>query len=107
MLTLELIGFFAYSNIQPHGALNQIAKKMAAAAQTPLQKGKAYYLLSRVGDDYLQRHAYANTAATILAGLCSQTNTEREAQVYLALSYLELYVSQQELMKKKTEVTIL
>lgn len=87
----------------PKAAISAVAQQASKLAKSSFQKGVASFLLAREGDDYAQRHAFAKRAVSKLASI---GDTQTHGQIYLALAYLELYVSQQEMLKKKTEVQL-
>lgn len=86
----------------PKATISSMAKQASSLAKSSFQKGVASYILSRDGVDFGQRHVAAKRAVSKLATQLASGDTQR--QIYLALAYLELYVTQQELLKKKTEV---
>lgn len=88
----------------PKAALTSAVQQAAPLAKSTLQKGISQYFLSREGTDLAQRHAAAKSAVTKLTAQASPSPAQSQGRVYLALAYLELYVSQQELLKQKTEV---
>lgn len=96
----------------PKPTISAIARQASALAKSSLQKGVASYISSREGVDFGQRHAAAKRAVSKLAAQIASGHSagaaseDIQGQVYLALAYLELYVTQQELLKKKTEVQV-
>ena len=76
-------------------------------ASTPMQKGITRYLMSREGTNQTLRNHAAKKAVSKLSSQASLSGVDSLGQVYLALAYLELYVSQQEMLKKKTEVSLI
>ena len=75
-------------------------------ASTPIQKGITRYLMSREGTNQTLRNHAAKKAVSKLSSKASLSGVDSLGQVYLALAYLELYVSQQEMLKIKTEVSL-
>ena len=88
----------------PKAAFNAVAQQASALAKSSFQKGVSSFFQSRVGEDFVERHKAAKKAIAKLALQTTATDCQSLSQVYLALAYLEVYVSQQELLKKKTEV---
>jgi len=88
----------------PKAAFSVVAQQASTLAKSSFQKGVSSYFLSREGDDFVQRHKAAKKAIAKLSGQTTMTDCKSQGQVYIALAYLELYVSQQEMLKKKTEV---
>lgn len=88
----------------PKTATSVTAKQSAEFAKTSFQKGVSNYFMSREGADLMQRHTAAQAAVSMLSAKSSSTDSQSFRRVYLALSYMEVFVSQQELLKQKTEV---
>lgn len=88
----------------PKVAFSAIAQQAHKLAKTPFQKGVSCYLLSRDGHDYKLRQKEAENAIVHLEEHSSLPGHDSQGQVYIALCYVELYVSQQEILRKKTEV---
>ena len=88
----------------PKAAFSAVAQQATTLAKSSFQKGVSSFFLSREGDDFVQRHKAAKRAIVKLALQSTMNDCKSQGQVYLALAYLELYVSQQEMLKKKTEV---
>lgn len=97
------VSFIATRSV-PKAAISGVVRRASALARSAFQKGVSSYLLSREGDDYAQRHVEAKRAVAKLVPHATLADLQIQAQVYLALAYIELYVSQQEMLKKKTEV---
>lgn len=87
----------------PKVAFSAIAQQSSVLARSSFQKGVSNFLLSREGDDYTERYQAAKKAVAKLVAQVSSSDCQFQGQIYLALSYLELYASQQEMLKKKTE----
>ena len=62
--------------------------------------------MSREGTNQTSRNHAAKQAVSKLSSQISLSGVDLLGQVYLALAYLELYVSQQEMLKIKTEVSL-
>ncbi len=88
----------------PKAAVSAVAEQATALAKSPFQKGVSYYLMSREGDNYELRHTAAKKSVGKFAAHAAMGDIQSQGQAYLALAYLELFVSQQEMLKKKTEV---
>ena len=84
-----------------------MVKQATIMASTPLQKGICSFFMSREGTNQTLRNHAAKKAISKLSTQASLSGTDSLGQIYLALSYLEFYVSQQEMLKKKTEVSLL
>ncbi|XP_057379312.1 uncharacterized protein LOC130701372 [Daphnia carinata] len=87
----------------PKVAFSSIAQQSSVLARSPFQKGVSNFFLSREGDDYAERYRTAKKAVDKLVAQASSSDCPFQGQIYLALAYMELYVSQQEMLKKKTE----
>lgn len=81
-----------------------IARQACALAKSSFQKGVSNFFLSQEGDNYTERYQAAKKAVAKLSAQVPVPDCQSQGQVYLALAYLELYISQQEMLKKKTEV---
>jgi hypothetical protein len=88
----------------PKVAISAVVKQATIMASTPIQKGICSFFMSREGTNQNLRNHAAKKAISKLSTQASLSGTDSLGQIYLALSYLELYVSQQETLKKKTEV---
>ena len=90
----------------PKVAISAIAEQATALAKSSYQKGVSYYLMSREGDNFELRHTLAKKSIAKLAAHAALNDIQSQGQMFLALAYLELYFTQQEMLKKKTEVIL-
>jgi hypothetical protein len=88
----------------PKAAFSAVVLQATTFARSSFQKGVSSFFQSREGDNFVERHKAAKKAIAKLALQTTMTDSQTLGQVYLALAYQELYVSQQEMLKKKTEV---
>ena len=85
----------------PKTAVLAVVKQMERMAVDPLEKGVAFYHKSTEETDLTIKVSAAKKSISKLVDL---VDTHPQAQLYLAMAYVQLYAGQQELLKKKTEV---
>ena len=76
-------------------------KKVAVGAW---EKGVSHYYLSTTEKDLSVKLSAAKECVKQLTCSMDMANKHPQTHMYLAMAYKQLYVAQQELIKKKTEV---
>lgn len=95
--------FFLFFNLRtvPKTAVLAVVKQMEKVAAEPLEKGVSFYFKSV---EEIDLSVKVSAAKKSIGQLTDLADTLPQAQMYLAMAYIQLYVAQQDLLKKKTEV---
>lgn len=87
----------------PKTAVLAVVKQMEKIAAEPLERGVSFYHKSAEETDLSVKASAAKKSISLLVDL---VDIHPQALMYLAMAYMQLHVAQQDLLKKKTEVSI-